>query len=284
MKQAGRRKINIKQGLALLKWKVRLTLQYITKRINSSKRKLPDFIIIGAMKGGTSSLFHYLSQHPDVEVSREQETHYFAKNYHRGLNYYRSFFPLSKSNKITGESSPYYLFHPSVPERIKKDVPNAKIIVLLRNPVDRAVSHYQMHKKLDEAENFDEALEMEEKRVGSAHAKLLSKEDVYSSAHQAFSYMARGKYHEQISRWLKYYSLDELVIIKSEDFFEAPKNTLQKIYRALDLKEVYPKDLHPINSRKYGELSLDKKAEYMKTYQADLDQLTELLGSQFTWS
>src|SRR5579885_2674785 len=122
------------------------------RTITSSIRLLPDFIIIGTQRGGTTSLYAYLGQHPQIAPAVIKEVHFFDNNYERGVGWYRTQFPflieksiaknIGQQNFITGEASPYYLFHPHVPERAAKVVPGAKLIVLLRNPIDRAYSHY----------------------------------------------------------------------------------------------------------------------------------------------
>ena len=111
-----------------------------------STRSKPDFIIIGVQKGGTTSLFNYLSQHPQISLSRVKEVHYFDVGYQFGVEWYQQFFPLEKDRhgKLVGEASPYYIFHPLAAQRIKQDLPSIKIIILLRNPIVRAYSNFQM--------------------------------------------------------------------------------------------------------------------------------------------
>ncbi|MEJ2557594.1 MAG: sulfotransferase domain-containing protein, partial [Anaerolineae bacterium] len=115
-------------------------------------RVLPDFLIIGAQKCGTDSLFRYLGGHPCIKLASSKEAHYFDLKFDKGINWYRSHFPLipykysvkrlRKQDLITGEATPYYLFHPHAPGRAAAIVPHVKLIVLLRNPADRAYSHY----------------------------------------------------------------------------------------------------------------------------------------------
>ena len=104
------------------------------------ERRLPDFLIIGAQKCGTSSMFAYLNQHPQMKLPDVKEIHFFDLNYSNGLDWYTSHFPpASLSHRmVTGEASPYYLFHPHVPERVRLHCPDVKLVVMLRNPVDRA--------------------------------------------------------------------------------------------------------------------------------------------------
>src|SRR5436309_16134274 len=105
---------------------------------------LPDFIVIGAQKSGTGSLYAYLNGHPDVAGARVKEVHYFDLHYHRGVDWYLDQFPdeAAARPRCTGEASPYYLFHPHAPRRAFDLVPDARLIALLRDPVDRAISHY----------------------------------------------------------------------------------------------------------------------------------------------
>ena len=118
-------------------------------------RTLPDFLIIGAQKCGTSFLYRFLVKHPHVKSAFVKEVHYFDLNFAKGNNWYRSNFPLQVRNTrtyITGEASPYYLFHPHAARRASMVVPDAKLLILLRNPVDRAHSHYQHQVKREMVE------------------------------------------------------------------------------------------------------------------------------------
>lgn len=252
--------------------------------LSGNNRKLPDFLIIGAQKSGTTSLFHYLSQHPKITVSRRKEVHFFSKHYHNGLRYYRSFFPKNTSSQLSGEASPYYLFHPLAPKRIKETIPKAKIIILLRNPVERAYSHYQMMKGLDSANSFKEAINLEKERVTLEEVKFNNQPSYTSESHQAFSYLSRGLYHRQLKRWLEHYKLEELIIIKSEEFYSNPKGTLKKIYSSLHIDEVYPSQISPQNIRKYPPLAKDEYDYLVSYFSEDQQLLKQLLGNTFTWT
>jgi lipopolysaccharide transport system ATP-binding protein len=276
-------KRSFRSYLYLVKWYLVKAITSVPYRLTSDYRKLPDFLIIGVSKGGTTSLFSYLNQHPDIAMSREQETHYFAKYYHRGINYYKSFFPLIRSNKVSGESSPYYFFHPQVPARVKKELPNAKIILLLRDPVTRALSHYQMMKGVDWADSFDEAVKIEASRVTHHHQRMKTDVSYHHDHHQAFSYISRGLYFDQLQNWLKHYRLEELLILKSEDFFENPQKSLAEVYRFLGVKETYPDDLAPKNKRAYESLPKEMYTDYKQLFVSDAEKLIQLLGEDFKW-
>src|SRR3984885_6145785 len=160
---------------------------------------MPAFIIIGASRSGTTSLYDWLTSHPDVSAATRKELHYFTdRNYHKGPRWYRSQFPLARPGRITGESTPQMLYHPLSPERAAADLPaTTRFIALLRDPVDRAISHYwQIRRAGRESEDLETALSLEAERLSREmddfrHGRL-------SRAHHKFSYMARGEYASQL--------------------------------------------------------------------------------------
>lgn len=141
--------------------------------------KLPDFLIIGAQRCGTISFYRLLCQHPLVEGAARKEVHYFDLHFQKGEEWYRSFFPeAEREDRVTGESSPYYIFHPLSAERAARLVPGARLIVLLRNPVDRAYSHYQhgLRRGYETLPTFEQALEAEPGRLAGEREKILAGE------------------------------------------------------------------------------------------------------------
>ncbi|WP_436515151.1 sulfotransferase domain-containing protein [Ekhidna sp. To15] len=250
---------------------------------SAHKRKKPDFLIIGVHKGGSTSMFEYISQHPEVEMARRKELNFYTKYYHFGMRYYQSLFPKKNVKKLTGEATPYYFFHPLVPERVKKTLPNVKIILLLRNPVLRAHSHYNMIKDIEPASSFDEAIKLEQSRVEKEKGKILSNPKYYSIDHQTFSYFSRGLYFEQLSNWSQHFPLENMLILKSEDLFDNTKRELKKVYDYLGLSEVYPPDVSAKNARAYGTLSKEDYDRYKKYFEEDLLKLKEKLGTHFQW-
>jgi len=277
------KKRTLKQLLRIVIRKVRLALTYIPFRLTAYKRTFPDFIIIGVLKAGTTSLFKYLDHHPDVEMSRVKEVNYFSYHYFRSNFFYKSFFPYKSQNMLSGEASPYYFIHPWVPERIKKDFPHTKLILLLRDPVLRAYSHYNQIRKIEPADSFDEVIRLESDRLKAIDKKLTRSPYSSSLKHQTFSYINTGFYYKHLSNWLKHYRKEELLILKSEDFFNNPKDELKKVYQFLELKEIYPKDLSPKNQRLYDGLSKGEYRIYKKLFSEDGQKLKELLGDHFSW-
>ena len=156
----------------------------------------PDYIIIGAQKGGTTSLHRYLTRHPDVGVSLRKEIHFFSSSYDQGLDWYLAHFPEPGEFAVVGEASTSYLSDPEVPERVRRAVPNVKLIALLRNPVDRAYSQYQMNvRKGVETLSFEEAIAQEPVRLRNAPNRS-------SELWRFSSYATRGLYAEHLERWL----------------------------------------------------------------------------------
>jgi len=189
--------------------------------------RLPGFVIIGAQKGGTSALFEMLSRHPDVTPSIIKEVHYFDLNYFRGEQWYRRHFP-ETSSLISGEASPYYLFHPAVPGRLKSTIPQAKLIVILRDPVERALSHYfHALRRGQEILPLLEALQAEEQRLDGAEEDL-DRPDGTSFAHRHFSYVARSRYLEQLARWRAVFDDSQILMLSNRDLRRAPDQTFAR--------------------------------------------------------
>src|ERR1700730_9070734 len=159
--------------------------------ITNPIRLLPDFLIIGTQRGGTTSLFHYLEAHPCVRPAVNKDLHFFDRKYNKGLAWYRGHFPTRVERYyaqkirgrafLTGEASPSYLFHPHTPGRVAQAVPHVKLIVLLRNPVTRAYSQYHHAVELGhETLSFEDAIRGEEERTSGEQRKMLQDAHYYS--------------------------------------------------------------------------------------------------------
>jgi hypothetical protein len=197
----------------------------VWRRATAARRALPDFIILGTQRGGTTSLYRCISGHPSMVPARHKELHYFDLNYSKGEAWYRARLPLARPGRVTGEASPYLLFHPLAPGRAAHDLPaSTRFVVLLRDPVQRAISHYWHERRLKaETEPFDVALALEEERLSGAVECVLRGER--SFAHFHFSYMARGRYAEQLERWFDHVGRDRILVVESESLFADPEVT-----------------------------------------------------------
>ncbi len=260
---------------------------------------MPDFIIIGTQRGGTSSLYHYLLAHPQIAAATKKEIHFFDNNFHRGIPWYRAQFPsliqgdigetIGRQRCITGEASPYYLFHPHAPARAALVVPQAKLIVLLRNPVDRAYSnYYHSVKRGYETLSFEEALAQEETRTRGEGQRLAADPHYKSYNHQHYTYLARGIYVDQLELWMNYFPKEQFLIIKSEDLFATPDRTLQEIFLFLGLPEVVPveqQEYKQLNSSTYSQAKMEPETrKRLFTYfEPRNERLSTLLGRDFGW-
>ncbi len=200
-------------------------------------RAPPDFVIIGTQRGGTSSLYWYLIQHPMIAPAARKEAHYFDLHYDRGIDWYLREFPEDRPRGVlTGEASPYYMFHPCAAERCARDLPEAKIVALLRNPVDRAYSHYHHEvRKGREELSFEDALEAEEERLAGEREKLLADPSYRSEPWQRWSYQARGRYAEQLEVWREKFEVERMLIVESEKMFADPAGVCGRVLEFLGL-------------------------------------------------
>ena len=252
-------------------------------------RPLPGFLVIGAQKSGTTSLFHYICQHPKVFENKAKEIHFFDRHYTHGENWYRARFPLAGSllsSHQLGEATPYYLCHPHAPTRIASLLPQAKLIAILRNPVDRAISHYfHEQKKGREELPILEALQREEERCAEEWQRMLNDPQYISKAHQSFSYKQRGIYLEQIKRYLEVFPEEQLLILESSKLFSKPQAVLKKVFNFLEIdSEVAIPDIAIKNANPNKKMVPDTVRSYLQDYFAPHNKaLQNALGKDFGW-
>jgi len=250
---------------------------------------LIDFIIIGAQRCGTTSLYNYLIGHPKISSALNKEVHFFDINYNKGIDWYWKQFPTvsekvnSNEKSITGESTPYYLFHPLIAKRIFKHLPRIKLIVLLRNPVDRAYSHFShVVRAGNEPLSFDEAIKKEPERLKGLEEKIYQYQ--YSFNHHKFSYLSRGIYADQLERYLQLFKKEQMLILKSEDFFASPQKVLNRVFSFLGISNSELSDFEKFNFGNNPPID-EKTRNYLTEYfRPHNERLSELLGSDFGWN
>jgi sulfotransferase family protein len=259
------------------------------RRLTSPLRGLPSALIIGAQRSGTTSLFNYLVRHPDVLPPLGKEVHYFDLHYARGLEWYRGCFPYRhqlRGRSITLDASPYYLAHPQAPERAARLFPDVKLIALLRNPVDRALSHYQHEVRHGwEALSFAEAIEQEPERLAGEEERLRSEPEYYSFNHHRFSYTRRGLYLEQLRQWMEHFPRSQLLVLQSEWLFRDPAAATGAVHDFLGLPPYRLERYTPFYEGKYDrEMPAELRnqlAAYFEPYNAELFRW---LGKEFDWT
>jgi hypothetical protein len=254
------------------------------RQLDGRRRPLPEFLIIGAQKAGTSSLHDHLCQHPMVTPPVTKEVHYFDHSFDRGDSWYRAHFAPRQGEELAGESTPYYLFHPAVPARAASLVPAAKLIVLLRDPVARAYSQHNHERTLGfETLDFEPALAAEAERLRGAGERLLAEPGYSSFSHQHHSYLARGLYAEQLERWFELYPRDQVLVIGAEELFADPVGVVLRCQRFLGLEEVAPVDVSAKNAREYVPIPAATEARLRAGFAGPNERLFELLGRRFEW-
>ena len=219
-----------------------------------------DFFVVGAQKAGTTALHYYLSRHPDIFLPRKKETHFFSDNhgeYPLGIDYYLdTYFPVSgQAGRLTGEVDPEYLFFPEVAPRLADAFPEARIIFVLRDPVSRAFSHYQMCLKLgSETLDFQDAVMREDERmnyfpesapswdIANLYKPICDDPARYRmlfnrSAQSQFSYVQRGFYFKQISRYLDHFPRNNFLFVFSDELKTNTQEVLNNVFRFLGVEE-----------------------------------------------
>ena len=255
---------------------------------------LPGFLIIGAQKGGTTSLASALANHPSLVLPAIREVHFFDLHYQRGVKWYRNQFAVPAGEYlrkillgkpfVAFESSPYYLFEPRVPARVYDLLPEVRSIVLLRNPIDRAYSQYQHHLRIGgEHLSFEDALRAESERLDGEVDKMLADGSYLSASHRIFSYLARGIYADQLTNWLNYFPKSQLMIVQSEEFFRQPANVFRQVLEYLDLPPWEPDRFVQDNAGTYAPMNPKTRA-WLRAYFAPHNQrLYALLEKDYGW-
>ncbi|MCI0559446.1 MAG: sulfotransferase domain-containing protein [Nitrososphaera sp.] len=262
---------------------------------NADSRSLPDFIIAGTQKGGTTALYSLLSHHPNITPALVKEIHYFDWHYSRGLKWYKAHFPIinNKSMRssrdncpfITGEASPYYMFYPYAFERIAKIVPHVRLIFLLRDPVERTYSSYHQQRHMGrEVHSFEEALDLEKGRIEPEVDKILRDETYVSYNHAHFSYLARGIYADQIKRCFEFFPRNNVLIIDSGRFFKHTSEVYGEVSNFLGLTAHAIPKIYTSNIRNYDKMNADTRRRLVDYFRPHNERLFDLIGERFDWS
>jgi len=280
--------------------KIFVNLKSKTREYTSFLRVMPDFMIIGAKRCGTSSLYNYLIQHPSIIPAKKKEIHFFGKSkkaeYYKGIKSYRQYFPTIIQKKyiklvtgaaLTGEASPHYISNPLIVERIYKTLPDIKLIYILRNPVDRAYSHYRLDsRKGREKLSFEEAVALESEKKLDGKIDVFSKNlKSYNSGHRCKPYITRGLYEQQLKKWYELFPKEKLFFIHSEEFFEDPGLQLNRAFKFLGLPEHRLKEYKKFeeSKNKPDNMGEELRKKLGKYYEPFNRKLYDLLGRDLKW-
>lgn len=265
-----------------------LSLPLWHRYFTTADRSLPDFLIAGAMKAGTTSLFGYLDQHPHCSSPLKKEVNYFDTNFSRGQRWYRMHFPrrtAEMSNQLCYEASPYYMCDPRVPVRIKQELPGVKIVFLLRNPVDRAYSHYQHNvRRRREQLSFEEAIAVEPDRLRGELERMKEDDHYESQAYRHYSYLTRGNYAEQLAVWQSHFSEDRLLVLQAEVLFRNPQQALARTLLFLGLEPWEPDTFGNLNPGRYrAGMGSQVRTRLSAHFEQHNQRLFHLLGTTYDW-
>ncbi len=264
-----------------------------TVELTAPLRMTPDFLICGAQRCGTTSMFKTLAQHPQIaQPFLRKGVHYFDKNYDRGADWYRGHFPVTFASRLrrrghrplTGESSPYYMFHPCAAKRIASDLPGVRLIVLLRDPVQRAYSaHSHELAKGFETLSFEEAVAQEQERTAGERDRMLSEDGYESFDLQHHSYVARGQYIDQILELERHVGLDRLLVLDSGDFFVDPEPVFAKVCDFLEVSHPDGISFERHNARQRNPLSPELHRQLQEHFAPFDARLAEWWGTTPSW-
>jgi hypothetical protein len=252
-------------------------------RATAGLRPLPDFLILGAQKAGTTALYAYLRWHPEITGPSFKEVSFFDRHYAKGERWYRAHMPVRRRS-LVGEASPSYLFHPLAPERVARLLPDARLIALLRNPVDRAFSHYQHEVALGrEPLSFEAAVDREDERMQGELDRMLRDPSYFSLAWWNYTYVARGRYAEQLERWFASFPREQLLVLFTEELSADTARTYRRVLGFLGVGardlESYPR----IFDRDYPGMHSVTRARLDKEFEGPNRRLASLLGRDLPW-
>ncbi|HEU4450781.1 MAG TPA: sulfotransferase [Gaiellaceae bacterium] len=274
-----------------------------------NRRIAPSFLVIGAQRAGTTTLFYHLRRHPNItaprgadpRVSWVKELHFFDEKFSLGFDWYRSFFPLEVTRRIhrrrggevvAGEATPSYIFHPLAPERVAATLPDVRLVALLRDPIERAYSHYQLMRRTGrETLSFEEALAKEEKRLAAVAGRTTDDgiarrrgnwRPDHHRRHRA--YFARGLYAEQLERWFAHFPREQLLVVRAEDMLADPARIYADVLAFIGVAPWEPEDFTPRNVGAYAPIDPELRARLEERYAEPNERLNRLLGRDFGWA
>ena len=295
MKQDQRQRLlRIAEGVAKDPFRQQDGLGPIWRLCTSAIRVLPDFVVFGAQRCGTTSLYSYLVQHPDIYPALCKEVNYFNNNYRKPRFWYRYYFPtivhklfvtkVKKKKFLTGEASIDYMYHPYAAKRLAETISDVKLIIVLRNPVDRAYSSYRHSVRLGvEDLSFEEALDNEGLRLEEEEKKIELDEDFFCVSRWFFSYLARGRYSEQMERVMLHFPRERICILRSEDFFRDPRVIVNQVLEFLGLSDFKPDVSIKYQSHSYEDMDPAVRKSLSVYYELHNRKLYELIGRDFGW-
>jgi hypothetical protein len=262
----------------------------------SGRRQLPSFIMVGAQRAGTTSLYRAFLSHPLIHSANYHKgVNYFDINYHRDFSWYRGHFPTASTLRrqtddvagepITFEASGYYMWHPLAPERMARHLPDVRIVAMLRDPVERAFSawKHELARGFETEPAFERALQLEDERLAGEVERMVAEPTYQSFSHRHHAYLRRGHYSDQLDRICQHFPADQIHVVESENFFEHPETTYAAVLDFLGLPQVMPDRFDRWNGRPSSPMGDDTRARLREHFAGHDRRLAEFMGKEPAW-
>ena len=292
----------------------KFTWDRFSRKITSRFRMLPSFLILGGSRSGNTSLFAYLTEHPNIMPGSLKAFFFFQYFTNNKTSFYRSQFPIKRKNLITCDSTSSYFVHPLIPARVHKLLPSAKLIVVLRNPVERAYSefHYTVTLGSELTENFEDVIKSELKRIEIGNKKPELKIENTNYKHFTFSHLRDGLYAQHLERWLKFFSKEQLLVLHTKDLYTNLDQTLAETFEFLNLpkyqienrieknkidkirplagheqnvyKNIDSKTRTLFNVQNYPEIKSETRKFLQDFFRPHNEKLFKMIGKRFDWN
>ena len=259
----------------------------------SPLRVLPECAVIGTGKGGTTALHYYLGQHPCIGSSAYDELGFFNENYHLGINWYKSLFPTVFYKKKMESKNKQCLFFDVTSTYMEEELtaknvyevnPNQKIIVILRNPVDRAYSHYHVNvKEKSEKRSFEDAVFEEMNRIKSERIIQNKNKNLRVFTPNNIHYLKKGFYALQLKSWFKIFPREQILVLSTEEFQEDQNIIYKKIFDFLNIPNMKIKSTEKMEKGNYIPMKHDTQNLLLDYFRQYNYELFELINSEFDW-
>ncbi len=253
--------------------------------ITASSRVLPNFIIAGTVRSGTTSLYNYICNHPSVLPAAYDEIGFFDSNFQLGTMWYQSMFPTKKQMELvqektnfclTGEDTPFYFWNKDAIKRISELIPNCKIIMIFRNPVDRAYSNYQLGKRENKEDlSFEKTIEIEKQIINKGTKNL--------NFSEPRTYLIKSLYSLQLKNWLTSFSKDQLYFLSTEQLSSKPNETMSGIFNFLGLPRHTLSEFKKEKKAIYPEMNISTRNDLLEFFKPYNNELFSLIGNNFSW-
>jgi hypothetical protein len=255
------------------------------KNLFTKNSPYPTFFIIGAQKSGTTTLFENLMKHTKMVRASKKELNYFSWGFEKGDEWYKNQFRevINTTDKITGDATTNYIWHPLAARRIKNQFPQTKIIIILRNPIDRAYSHFNMSVQENrEWLSFEDAINEEEKRLYMKEEGIINGSIIDSFDYKFHSYLSRGKYIYQIQEWMQHFDKKQFLILKTEDLMSDSNSLYSKVFEFLEIPEERI-EIQNFRVGNYSKMKSETRIKLIEFFKPHNEKLAKFLNMDFNW-